>query len=172
MSTFVVFGNLDRPFPRLSRAVIDNFEVLPKPVFIQTGPNDIAFSGIEHEESCHCFRYCSPSDFDQYIGECEVIICHCGVGVINQALSGGKFPAVMPRSAVLAEHVDNHQIDYAEYYKNSGCYYMFNDASGLRSFIINETYATKPRRSKLYNDDLLIADVQGFILQSLKGVSG
>lgn len=168
MSTFVVFGNLDQRFDRLCQTVIDNVDLIPRPLSIQAGPNYVTFRSVFNSDDIYCFDYCSPQRFETLISNAKIVICHGGVGVINQCLSKGKFPAVMARSGKLGEHIDDHQNDYLDYYRNSKSFYQITDKADLNSFLQKKLYQERPERTKLYSEDKLIADVRSTIVQFLR----
>lgn len=51
----------------------------------------------------------TPSQFEQYVREADVVVTHAGVGTILQMLDLGSMPVVAPRSKMHGEHVDDHQ---------------------------------------------------------------
>ncbi len=50
-----------------------------------------------------------------YIRDARLIICHGGPATIYEALSFGKIPWVLPREARYGEHLNNHQVDFADF---------------------------------------------------------
>lgn len=50
----------------------------------------------------------------------DVIVSHAGVGSILSALQAGKVPIVVPRRREYGEHVDDHQIEIAEFVSTRG----------------------------------------------------
>lgn len=51
----------------------------------------------------------------RYMKEARVIISHGGPATIYQALSFGKLPWVLPREKRFGEHLNNHQVDFANF---------------------------------------------------------
>ena len=50
-----------------------------------------------------------------YMKKSSLIICHGGPATIYQSLSFGKIPWVLPRQERYGEHLNNHQIDFADF---------------------------------------------------------
>jgi UDP-N-acetylglucosamine transferase subunit ALG13 len=50
-----------------------------------------------------------------HIRQARLIICHGGPATIYEALSFGKIPWVLPREARYGEHLNNHQVDFADF---------------------------------------------------------
>ena len=54
-------------------------------------------------------------DFDQYVDWADVVVTHAGVGSAMRILELGKSPLMVPRRAARREHVDDHQLQIAEF---------------------------------------------------------
>ena len=110
MTTFVAFGNLERPFNRMVDAVRIAFSALPKPVVIQGGANVDRFA--DEQSGVRVFKTCPLDEFSSYFKAATLVITHGGVGAISEALAWGHRPAVFVRQAALKEHIDDHQGDW------------------------------------------------------------
>lgn len=62
---------------------------------------------------CEVFDYRSPATLEVLTAEATVVVCHAGPGSLQLAWARGLRPIVVPRSAALGEHVDDHQLRYA-----------------------------------------------------------
>jgi len=60
--------------------------------------------------SIRWFNSVSPDEFNSLVKQCQVIVGHAGMGTILAAMQYGKPIVVMPRSALLGEHLNDHQI--------------------------------------------------------------
>jgi len=49
-----------------------------------------------------------------YVSNCSVVVAHAGVGSTLLCLRIGRIPILFPRSAAKGEHLDNHQIEFAD----------------------------------------------------------
>ena len=70
--------------------------------------------------SCYAPRHIAarafvpPAEFQALLERADVVIAHCGMGSILSALTLGKEIVVMPRSAALGEHRNDHQFSTAK----------------------------------------------------------
>jgi UDP-N-acetylglucosamine transferase subunit ALG13 len=67
-----------------------------------------------------CFKFCTTDEYDDYIENSSLIICHAGVGTIVKALKSGKRVITVPRLSEFNEHVDDHQLEIVRYFEESG----------------------------------------------------
>ena len=126
MSTFVTVGNAPQPFDRLLKAVQAVTPLLPRPVVVQRG----ASSFSDPDWMCHDFF--SMADFENLIRSASVLIMHCGAGSVVNAVRDGHNPIVMPRLAKFGEHIDDHQLEFAEALSRVGYVRLVVDAHELR----------------------------------------
>lgn len=54
------------------------------------------------------------NSFLHQIDNADIVICHAGIGIIADCLKFGKVPLVIPRRAIHAEHVDDHQVEIVD----------------------------------------------------------
>ncbi|GAB4174045.1 MAG: hypothetical protein OHK0018_16690 [Erythrobacter tepidarius] len=125
MSTFVTVGNAHQPFQRLLDAVAAVAPQLPQPVIVQYGHGQFPASG------CDARTFIPMDEFERLVMRSELLICHAGAGSILHALRAGKVPVIMPRRAVLGEHVDDHQMENAEALARAGRAVVIHEASQL-----------------------------------------
>jgi UDP-N-acetylglucosamine transferase subunit ALG13 len=107
LSTFVLVGNVRRPFTRLLDAVTTNAAALPQPVIVQHGHTPFK------SDACRGVPFLEMSEFERLIASSQLVIAHAGVGGIFHALRAGKVPVVVPRRSDLGEHLDDHQLSLA-----------------------------------------------------------
>jgi UDP-N-acetylglucosamine transferase subunit ALG13 len=109
---FLTVGTERYPFDRLVRALDD--AVAPggplagRQVLAQTGSSDYRpkhFSG---------HPLLAFAEVRSALAACEVPVAHAGVGTVLLALQLGRIPLLCPRRAALGEHVDDHQVEFAE----------------------------------------------------------
>jgi len=108
LSTFVSIGNAHQPFERLLEAVRRVAARLPQPVFVQHGytPFD--------DPVCTRVPFLSMEEFVQRVHDAELLIMHAGAGSVIHAAGAGKIPVIMPRHAAYGEHVNDHQVEFAQ----------------------------------------------------------
>lgn len=111
MGTFVSVGNHNTPFERIWRLVRSARHMLPTPIVAQIGYSDPY--GISSFCDVRCSLF-SREDFDRHVKEAELIVGHCGVGLLLKANSHARVPLLVPRRAALREHTDDHQMELAE----------------------------------------------------------
>ena len=61
----------------------------------------------------------TPLIFDPYEYKADIVITHGGTGAIVGALKKGKKVIAVPRLAKYGEHVDNHQLQLIEQFRES-----------------------------------------------------
>jgi UDP-N-acetylglucosamine transferase subunit ALG13 len=138
MSSFVIFGNLERPFERMAAAIKETYELFPKPLIIQAGANYGLFTDTPAD--IEVFHHCSFSDFSQFIQSASVIVTHGGVGAVKEAVLSGMRPAVFVRQGSRGEHIDNHQVDWCDLLFATQIAAKMWDARDLRKFLTNEVH--------------------------------
>lgn len=110
MRSFVTLGFERRPFDRLLRAIDSGIEqrIISADTLVQRG------------HSQYIPKHCASRDFLEYdemmtsIREAEIVIAHAGVGTVLLCLKLEKVPILFPRISHLGEHVDDHQVEFAE----------------------------------------------------------
>ena len=60
------------------------------------------------------------ADFDSYVNKADALISHAGMGAISMAMEYGKPLLVMPRLKEYKEVVNNHQVEIAKRFEQSG----------------------------------------------------
>jgi UDP-N-acetylglucosamine transferase subunit ALG13 len=124
---FVTVGTEQRPFDRLLTAVADTD--WNEPLVVQHGPSVVRPAASE------CADYFSFPDMLQRIEAARVVITHAGVGSVALALRAGKWPIIMPRLKTNGEHVDDHQVIFAERLHSRGVAVAIDGVEELRRAI-------------------------------------
>lgn len=111
---FVTVGT-QLPFDRLV-SVVDAWagRTSRRDVLAQIGPSNLRPQFIEYRP------FFSPAEFSQHFAAAELVIAHAGMGSIIGAMTQGKPILVMPRSASLHEHRNDHQISTARHFRELG----------------------------------------------------
>ena len=107
---FVTVGTHEQPFNRLIKEVdrLKKEGIITDEVFIQTG-----FSTYE-PQYCDWKNIISYSEMEDYMNRADIIITHGGPATFMGAIAKGKKPIVVPRQEKFGEHVNNHQLEFAE----------------------------------------------------------
>src|SRR5262249_27641810 len=131
MSTFVSIGQCYQPFSRLTDAVarLAAAQKLPKPVVVQHGYTPFS------SPDCVPQPFLDRTEFDRYISQAELLIVRGGATVL-QGVRAGRIPVVMPRLAGFGEHVNDHQLDFAESLASAGKVVVVREPQELESAVM------------------------------------
>ncbi|HFI0078727.1 glycosyltransferase [Streptococcus suis] len=107
---FVTVGTHEQPFNRLVEEIdrLKKEAIITDDVFIQTG-----FSTYT-PQYCDWKSIISYSEMEGYMTSADIIITHGGPATFMGAIARGKKPIVVPRQEKFGEHVNDHQLDFAE----------------------------------------------------------
>lgn len=110
---FVTVGTHEQPFNRLIKEVDRLVEtgVIKDDVFIQTG-----YSTYE-PKFCKWSSLISFDKMNELMEISDIIITHGGPATFMSAIANGKKPIVVPRQEKYDEHVNDHQVDFAQQIK-------------------------------------------------------
>ena len=83
-------------------------ERLPQPLVVQHGytPFD--------DPVCTCVPFLSMEEFTRRVRDADLLIMHAGAGSVIHAVGAGKIPVIVPRRAAYGEHVNDHQVEFAQ----------------------------------------------------------
>lgn len=116
---FLTVGTTKFHFNRLLKAVdevLTGFEK-PESLMVQKGTSDYRFKYKKKD----VFGEISFENMVSSMKKARVIICHGGPATIFLALKHGRNkPLVVPRSKEFGEHVDNHEVYFAQFLKRRG----------------------------------------------------
>ena len=124
---FITLGSQKFQFNRLLQAVdelIDRGIVIDE-VFAQTGYSDYKPKNFEYID------FLDRAEFSIQEEKCDILITHGGTGAIIGAVKKGKKVIAIPRLAKYGEHVDDHQIQLIEQFRNQNIICGLNDCSEL-----------------------------------------
>ncbi|MBC5773721.1 glycosyl transferase family 28 [Pontibacter sp. KCTC 32443] len=105
---FITVGTQE-PFDRLIAAIdriASRFEQID--IIAQVAKSEYRARNIK------TFPFCSPPEFDALFLKADLIISHAGMGTIISAMEYEKPILVLPRSAKLGEHRNEHQLATAK----------------------------------------------------------
>lgn len=107
---FVITGMEVHPFDRLARAVdeLARTGAVGEDIFMQLGT-----CGYEPRHA-RFERFLSFGDVRARIQRAAVVVTHAGAGSALLCIEQGKHPITVPRRSSLGEHVDDHQLWFAE----------------------------------------------------------
>ncbi|MCO4528721.1 Glycosyl transferase CpsG [Streptococcus infantarius subsp. infantarius] len=110
---FVTVGTHEQPFNRLIKEVDRLVEtgIIKDEVFIQTG-----YSTYE-PKFCKWSSLISFDKMNELMQKSDIIISHGGPATFMSAIANSKKPIVVPRQEKYNEHVNDHQVDFAQQVK-------------------------------------------------------
>lgn len=107
---FVTVGTDHHPFDRLcawADAWVKAARHPEIPWFVQSGTSKAPVAAPYRD-------YIGYDEMCSYMSRAVAVVCHGGPATIMDARRLGRVPIVVPRSADLGEHVDNHQQRFAK----------------------------------------------------------
>ncbi len=105
----VTVGTHHQPFDRLVRAADAHAATRGERVVLQRG------TSREPAPHCEVHDWLPPDRLEALAREARVVVTHAGPGSIFLALDAGTPVIVVPRDPRRGEHVDGHQIAFAEH---------------------------------------------------------
>jgi UDP-N-acetylglucosamine transferase subunit ALG13 len=119
------------PFDRLARAVDDlqASGVVGEDFLIQLGACTYEPRHARYE------RYVSFGALCDHVRASSVVITHAGAGSTLVCIQQGKHPIMVPRRSRWGEHVDEHQVPFAEKLSEGGLATTVDDLSTLPAAI-------------------------------------
>ena len=132
---FVSLGTQDKEFKRL----IDYCEAL------NIDEEIIVQAGLTHYRSdkLKILNFIEQDDFEKYLSEARVVICHGGVGTIINALNKGKVVIACPRLAKYHEHHNDHQVEIIKEFEKRGLILALRENDNLAD-VLKKAETFKP----------------------------
>lgn len=144
---FVTLGTFEMSFKRLLND-IEKLEIEDE-IIIQSGYTE--FKSNKHK----VLKFLDKEEFNYYMDNADVIICHGGIGSILDALKRKKKVIAIPRLEKYNEHVDNHQIEIVDKFTKENYILGCMETNQIKSKldIINEVEFNdyKFEENRLYN---------------------
>ena len=131
---FVTVGTHEQQFNRLLKEIdrLVEKKVIKEEVFIQTGYSDY------EPKYCKWSKLIPYKEMEQKVKEARIVITHGGPASFIAPLQIGKTPIVVPRQFEFDEHVNNHQLEFAnQVEKRMGTIITINDIKELEAAIKN-----------------------------------
>ena len=110
---FVTLGFQKFQFNRMLVEIdrlIDEGKIIDE-VFAQIGASDYKPKNFEYKD------FLTQDEFKDYMKKADLVITHAGTGAIVTALKNDKLVIAIPRLARFGEHVDDHQIQLIDEFK-------------------------------------------------------
>lgn len=123
--TFVSIGNAKQDFSRLLNAIANQIHLFPQPILIQSGHTHFV------SDKCDVVEFIDMDTFVECVKQAEILVLHAGAGSTLHSIRAGKIPILMPRRADFSEHVNDHQVAFAQMLDESGKAIIINDENDL-----------------------------------------
>lgn len=162
---FVTVGTHEQPFDRLVQEIdrLKGEGLIEDEVMIQTG-----YCTYE-PEYCHWKKLLPYEKMWEYVQKADIVITHGGPSSFMMPLQMGKIPIVVPRQKKFGEHVNDHQVEFANAVKERyGNIVVVKNIGHLKQVILNYKKETKKIQNhtdnnnsnfnKLLNDIILKLD--------------
>lgn len=154
---FVTIGT-ELPFDRLIRAVDEWAGAQGRTdVFAQIGDGTYTPRSISYR------RFLDAPEFRARFNDARLIVSHAGMGTILTALAGGKPILVMPRSAALDEHRNEHQRATARHLLHTRQVEVAFDEHELAQKLETIERLAPAARIPAFADEELIRTIDAFI---------
>ncbi|SDJ24412.1 UDP-N-acetylglucosamine transferase subunit ALG13 [Lachnospiraceae bacterium G41] len=153
---FVTLGSQKFQFNRLLKAV-DKLaeEGETDEIFAQIGYSDYLPKNYKYKS------FLNREEFSDNLNRADIIITHGGTGAIMEAVKKRKKIIAVPRLAKYGEHVDNHQLQLINQFKELDLIYVCNDCDKLDEAL--ETVKTKSFKSYQSNTARIIESIEEYI---------
>lgn len=113
---FVTLGTQDKSFHRLLEVIqklIDE-KIIDEEVIVQAGSTKFSSKQMK------IFDFVDMHSFNDYMGKCDVLITHGGVGSIINGLNQNKKVIAIARLEKYGEHENDHQVQIINEFKKNG----------------------------------------------------
>ena len=154
---FITVGSQKFQFNRLLEEIDKLIEkkVIKEDVFAQVGASDYKPKHYEYKD------FITQDEFKEYMSKCSFVITHAGTGAIITALKSDKKVIAIPRLAKYGEHVDDHQIQLIDEFKELNFIEPVYEIDKLESAI--KGINNKEYNKYVSNTDTIINDIEKFI---------
>ena len=125
----VTLGTQKEQFTRLLD-YIENSRIKEK-IIVQAGHTKYKSKKME------IFDFIPYDEMDKYIDEADLVITHSGTGSVLTPLKRGKKVIVCARLCKYEEHVDDHQVELMEVFRDEGYVLELSENNSLDDIYIN-----------------------------------
>ena len=150
---FVTLGSQKFQFNRLLKAV-DELQT-DEEIFAQIGYSDYKPQNYNYKELL------DREEFAAWEEKADIVITHGGTGAIIGAIKKGKKVIAVPRLAKYGEHVDDHQMQLINQFKNLNLIYACTDGDLQRA--LNTVKNTNYNKYQS-NTEKIISSIDAFII--------
>ena len=154
---FITVGSQKFQFNRLLEQIdlLIEKKVIKEDVFAQVGASDYIPKNYEYKD------FITQDEFKEYMSKASFVITHAGTGAIITALKNDKKVIAIPRLAKYGEHVDDHQIQLIDEFKELNFIEPVYEIDKLEQAI--KDIKDKKYNKYVSNTDTIIKDIEKFI---------
>lgn len=161
---FVTVGTHEQQFNRLLECVdkLKRDTIITEEVIIQSG-----YSTYE-PQYCKWSKLIPYREMEKNVRDARIVITHGGPASFIMPLQIGKIPIVVPRQFEYGEHVNNHQLEFANTVsKRMGNIIIINNIKQLEYTIINYDDIIITKKHAINNNNEKFNSEFGDIVESL-----
>lgn len=154
---FVTLGSQKFQFNRMLVEIdrlIEEGKITDK-VFAQIGASDYKPKNFKYKD------FLTQDEFKDYMKNANLVITHAGTGAIVTALKNDKLVIAIPRLARFGEHVDDHQIQLIDEFKELNFIEPVYEIEQLGNAL--ELVKKNKYNKYISNTKNIISDIEGFI---------
>lgn len=154
---FVTLGSQKFQFNRLLKEIDRLIEEkkIKEDVVAQIGASDYI------PKNYKSIDFLTRDEFQKYMSECNYVITHAGTGAIITALKNDKKVIAIPRLAKYGEHVDDHQIQLINEFKELNFIEPVYEIEELEDAI--KISMNKKYNKYVSNTNIIIKSIEEFI---------
>lgn len=154
---FVTLGSQKFQFNRLLKQldkIVENKKI-EEEIFAQIGYSDYKPQNYKYKE------FVDRDEFKELMSKSDIVIAHGGTGAIITAVKQGKKVIAIPRLAKYGEHVDDHQIQLVDEFKELNLIEPVYDEKDLEKAILE--IKDKKFNEYVSNTKNIMEDIERFI---------
>lgn len=158
---FITVGSQKFQFNRLLESVdkLVGDKTITEDVFAQTGYSDYVPENYKYKQ------FLDRDEFDDAVSKSDIVITHGGTGVIINAVKKGKKVIAVPRLSKYGEHVDDHQMQLVEQFRELNLIYECLDCSELATAL--ECVRNKSFNTYKSNTKTIIDSIENYIIKGV-----
>lgn len=132
---FITIGTHPDQFDRLIRRIDEIAPKVKEKIIVQRGFTKYTPKNVEFFEF--------TNNIDKYYKEARIVIAQSATSLIEFILKYGKPVITVPREAKYKEHINDHQVEFAEYFAKKANVLMIRDMKDLTPELLSR-YNKKP----------------------------
>lgn len=163
---FVTVGNHNDPFVRPLQWADDlvGRGVVEPPVLLQRGHTPFTAA------HCDVVDFLPVERFWNIVRESRIIVTHGGNGSVVAALKSGRVPIVVPRERAYGEHLNDHQVRFAQALEAQGLVRVARAKDAFERHVVELPRGAEPPKAR-YSADRVVGLVADFVREVERGAT-